>query len=1030
MDNQESQKVNVGKDLFSNIATAQIQQPRPGLSQPEKTIFNQQSLPIFPQAKESSPRRRAPKIATEEQLKEALVAERQKYRSFLENKAPLLKSIREKIFIQSCQWREETDADRSDFLSVLAGKGEWQVVNIPHYGPPLGRATTLYRVELILPEAILKKERVVLCFKAVDYRCTPIINGIPLPQHEGFFEPFEVDITRFAKRHNTLVIRVENDFTMLGEAFAEGDVDGDKVYAATGFGYDDPILGWHHCPAGMGICQDVYVEGRSVCSVADIFVRPLEERGVIEVHVELDNLDSAPAPLYHLEVSIFGQNFKAEPLSHFIVHPTAVPEGGFGDLDKEMPASVPLRMGVGRNFLKFECPLQNPRLWNPDQPWLYQIQISLKDQHGHCHDTRQQQFGVRFFKQDENSVPKGKFYLNNREIRLRGANTMGNLDMCVFRKDFDQLIDDILLAKLTHLNFLRLTQRPVQKEVYEICDRLGMMLQTDLPLFGSMRHNQVIECVRQARAMEHLVRPFACNILVSFINEPFPASRGNPHRFVSRKDMETFFAMAIHAVHLENPARVIKCVDGDYDPPVKVGMPDNHCYCGWYLGHGVDLGALSAGHWMPVKTGWHFGCGEFGSEGLDSMQVMEQYYPEDWKALKADGTWDPSRLEKSQTQKFHLLWYSTPKTKNEWIEASQDHQAWITQQMTGSFRRMAGMNTFAIHLFIDAWPAGWMKSIMDVHRRPKKAWFTYRDHLTPLAVGLHSNRTTGFAGEDFEAEAWVLNDLDGAMNGYHLDYEVEYCGKVICRGQHLAEIRACAPQSQDFISFKLPQVTERTDLSVGLTLVNEKGQALHDTHFNIQVFPKSPNPEFGVYAVSPSMVRLVEDLGLHRVDSMDAASAVLLDDRPTNDSQCKKLAEAVTRGANIVFVELRPGQLDLGTVSLSVRKAGMGPRHFVSCDSGHPMVADFKANDFKLWYNEALHCASPLLTTVLEAPNWETILISGDGGWERPWGPVPVAVEKREGKGMWRVCQVTLTDRVKTNPAAREFAQRLLLYKG
>ena len=41
--------------------------------------------------------------------------------------------------------------------------------------------------------------------------------------------------------------------------------------------------------------------------------------------------------------------------------------------------------------------------------------------------------------------------------------------------------------------------------------------------------------------------------------------------------------------------------------------------------------------------------------------------------------------------------------------------------MTEAFRRDDRMNTFAIHLFIDAFPAGWMKTIMDVERHPKPA---------------------------------------------------------------------------------------------------------------------------------------------------------------------------------------------------------------------------------------------------------------------------------------------------------------------
>jgi len=104
----------------------------------------------------------------------------------------------------------------------------------------------------------------------------------------------------------------------------------------------------------------------------------------------------------------------------------------------------------------------------------------------------------------------------------------------------------------------------------------------------------------------------------------------------------------------------------------------------------------------------------------------------------------------------------------------------------------------------------------------------------------------------------------------------------------------------------------------------------------------------------------------------------------------------------------------------------MGPRHFVSCDSGHPVVEGFGREDFKFWFDEEKGCASPILNTVLEAEGWTPILLSGDGGWSRPWGPVPAAAERAEGKGLWRVCQVELLNRLNTNPAARLFALRML----
>jgi hypothetical protein len=38
---------------------------------------------------------------------------------------------------------------------------------------------------------------------------------------------------------------------------------------------------------------------------------------------------------------------------------------------------------------------------------------------------------------------------------------MGHEQQCVMRGDFNQLVEDLLLAKVCNMNFLRLTQRPV-----------------------------------------------------------------------------------------------------------------------------------------------------------------------------------------------------------------------------------------------------------------------------------------------------------------------------------------------------------------------------------------------------------------------------------------------------------------------------------------------------------------------------------------------------------------------------------------
>ncbi len=358
---------------------------------------------------------------------------------------------------------------------------------------------------------------------------------------------------------------------------------------------------------------------------------------------------------------------------------------------------------------------------------------------------------------------------------------MGFEQRDVMHGDMDRLRDDILLARLCHMNYWRLTQRPVQPEVYDMCDRLGFMTQTDLPLFGRLPRRQFCEAVRQAEEMERLVRAHPCNIMVSYINEPYPAAWGDKsHRHCTRAELEQFFTAASQAVWLANPDRVIKPVDGDYDPPAP-GLPDNHCYTCWYNGHGIELGKLHKGYWQQVKPDWCYACGEFGAEGLDPVEVMRRYYPPAWLPQSPDeeARWTPSRIKDAQTGRFHFLYFDTQHTLADWVAAGQRHQAWATRIMTEAFRRDNRMTSFAIHLFIDAWPAGWMKAIMDVERRPKPAYFAYREALTPLMANIRTDRLAYSAGEEMRFECWVCNDTHAAPAGAELHYQLELGGKVV-----------------------------------------------------------------------------------------------------------------------------------------------------------------------------------------------------------------------------------------------------------
>ncbi len=705
-----------------------------------------------------------------------LAALREKYRPFMADYLPAWKTETEVVELRRFLFRYLrkgeifTDRNRPDAV--------WEEVTLPDYRGPAGedgKWKGYYRTHFACRKTGCE-ERIILQFQSVDYIARVYVNGCFAGSHEGLFAPFSFDISDFVHpgENNELVVECQNDIPMMGV----GDLlDGDKLYAATGPGWDDSETGWHHCPAGAGITGKVTLEYRPCIFLEDVFVCPDIDAGAAQVRVGVRNYTDELQRDYELRLRLLPKNFRGEAIAEY-VHP------------------VPY-IGVGQNEYRFVIDLKDYRLWEPETPWLYGVLLELSPagQGGKeagresqrvpgregeepsfsaitCISRLAETVGIRKFVSDENSIPKGKFFLNNRPIVLRGANEMGHLQQCAMNRDWDLLVDDILIAKMCHMNYYRVTQRPVQREIYDYFDMLGMMHQCDLPLFSFMRRPQFAEGVRQCVEMEHLIRNHPSSVMVTFINEPMtikktqdPKSKGSVrsvtkgHRHLMRDELEAFFVAARQAIYTENPGRVIKNVEGDYEPPTVEGMPDFHCYTMWYSHHAMPIGKLLAGYLPAVKSGWMTGCGEYGAEGLDNLHVMKTRYPEAWLEPDEEGHWYPDKIVRAQTHSLQGDWYQEQNTMEEWIRESQCFQAKATTMMTDAFRRRADViGHTAIHLLIDAWPSGWMKTLVDCEREPKRAYFAYQDSLVPVRMNFYCPRAYVYGGEKVPVEVWLLND--------------------------------------------------------------------------------------------------------------------------------------------------------------------------------------------------------------------------------------------------------------------------------
>ncbi len=299
-------------DIFAQFAVSRHAARGQYLVAPDPIPVPKRVLPLDKKAGTST-FEPLPKLSTPAELSEKLDQLRKVMAEFLCDLAPGVPTTRLMLPLDEFDWREETESDRHDFTSTLNGAGQWERVKIPHFGPPLGRAVTYYRATFKVTPEMLQKGAVFVAFDGVDYKAHVFINHTFLGSHEGFFAPFEFDFTPLPPgwERILLVVKVENDNTFMGR------LGGSMAIPLMAIKYMPPRvlgtmtlveLGWHHCPAGMGICQPVRIEARSKLFIRDVFVRPLPDDCRAEAWIEIWNCELRNHPIA-FDLSLFGQNF-------------------------------------------------------------------------------------------------------------------------------------------------------------------------------------------------------------------------------------------------------------------------------------------------------------------------------------------------------------------------------------------------------------------------------------------------------------------------------------------------------------------------------------------------------------------------------------------------------------------------------------------------------------------------------------------------------------------------------------------------
>lgn len=267
---------------------------------------------------------------------------------------------------------------------------------------------------------------VLLHFGGVDYQSVIYIDGAEAGCHTGGNSPFTLDITRFVKpgqAHN-LVVRVKDDVRS-------------GLQAA---GKQSQQLKSARCnyTRTTGIWQTVWMEAVDFCALKQVRIIPDYDNGAFTFIPVFYNCRS-------------GLTLTVE-----------ISDGG------NLVASRTVKAGMGSALT---ITLDDPREWNPETPFLYDISYTLRDSSGIVLDQVNSYAGLRKI-----HIENGRCYLNNQPIFLRFVLDQGYYEDSLLTAPNDAALrNDIELAMKAGFNGARLHQKVCDERFHYWADRLGYL---------------------------------------------------------------------------------------------------------------------------------------------------------------------------------------------------------------------------------------------------------------------------------------------------------------------------------------------------------------------------------------------------------------------------------------------------------------------------------------------------------------------------------------------------------------------------
>lgn len=342
--------------------------------------------------------------------------------------------------------------------------------------------------------------RICLRFDGIMQRAAVYLDHERIAVWEDGYLPLAIDVTERVKPGKIHHLHV------VCASFAKVRLPSgqEKVTGLTGswFGY-----------FARGIWQDVWLDSKPALALSRVAVRTSVRRGELEAEAAVAGMGELPAGArVLLSVREKGQNEGAPLLqAEAYVKIWNTPTTPDSSTVPDSSAAPDIR---GR--VSFRLDWQDATLWTPDQPFLYQLELTLLVD-GQVVDQAEETFGFR-----EVWSQGARFMLNGIPISLRG-------DSWHFQGAIQQTEAYVrnwyAMCKTAGVNYIRLHAEPHPEYYLDIADEMGMLIVDETAIYGSGKSMQadhpdyIANCKAHVRRLVERDRNHPSIIMWSVQNE-------------------------------------------------------------------------------------------------------------------------------------------------------------------------------------------------------------------------------------------------------------------------------------------------------------------------------------------------------------------------------------------------------------------------------------------------------------------------------------------------------------------------------